>query len=209
VNVIGIGGDLDYGTGRIRTTDMGGFWGYTYLNIFGEGTSLAFRTAAEGWSALGFTGTIICTTDTGRTWTEMYTPDSTAMYDVVFPDSRHGFMVGKRGTILRYNTAILHAGDGEDPGAVSSAMLHQNYPNPFNAGTNISLVIPARGLLASFVQLKVIDMLGREVATLLDGIQDGGFRSVRWDASGMAGGVYFYVLRTDKEQIVRRMVLIR
>jgi len=68
--------------------------------------------------------------------------------------------------------------------------LDQNFPNPFNPSTTISYQLSN----VSFVTLKVYDMLGREVATLANGIRPVGSFSVTWDALGIASGVYFYRL---------------
>jgi len=83
-------------------------------------------------------------------------------------------------------------------------ILYQNYPNPFNPSTTISYSIPQAG----YVTLRVYDVLGREVAALVDGVVDAGKHDVRWDAN-VAGGVYVYRLIADGAVSARRMVLVR
>jgi phosphatidylserine/phosphatidylglycerophosphate/cardiolipin synthase-like enzyme len=72
----------------------------------------------------------------------------------------------------------------------SSFSLSQNYPNPFNPKTAISYQLLAN----SFVKLVVFDVLGREISTLVNDIQRAGTHIVRWDASALPSGVYFYRL---------------
>lgn len=68
--------------------------------------------------------------------------------------------------------------------------LNQNYPNPFNPTTTIKYQLPT----ASRVSLKVFDVLGREVATLVEEVQDAGFKTAEFVATSLASGVYFYRL---------------
>jgi len=83
--------------------------------------------------------------------------------------------------------------------------LSQNYPNPFNPSTTISFNLPRRAR----VKLRIFDILGREVATLVDEEKQPGSYSVRWDARPIASGVYFYELRAGSYRGVKKMVLIR
>ncbi|MBI1803619.1 MAG: S8 family serine peptidase [Ignavibacteria bacterium] len=90
--------------------------------------------------------------------------------------------------------------------------LEQNYPNPFNPSTVIRYSLP----VTSRVRLRVFNLLGQEVKTLVDGIRDAGYESAEWDASGVASGVYFYRIEatsaTDPSHSftqVRKMVLLK
>jgi hypothetical protein len=66
--------------------------------------------------------------------------------------------------------------------------LNQNYPDPFNPSTTIGYQLPQ----AAHVTLKIYTLLGQEVATLVDGVQDPGFKSVEWNGEHIASGVYLY-----------------
>jgi endonuclease/exonuclease/phosphatase family metal-dependent hydrolase len=87
-----------------------------------------------------------------------------------------------------------------------SFTLNQNYPNPFNPSTVISYKLTQ----SSKVILEVFDVMGRKVATLVNGNEPAGLQTVTFDASSLASGVYIYRLSTAKgEQLTRKMMLIK
>ncbi|MGA2625151.1 MAG: T9SS type A sorting domain-containing protein [Bacteroidota bacterium] len=83
--------------------------------------------------------------------------------------------------------------------------LQQNYPNPFNPTTVISYQLP----VASYVTLKVYDMLGREVATLTNGSQDAGYKSVEFSAANLPSGIYTYKLTAGTFVEVKKSLLLK
>jgi len=90
--------------------------------------------------------------------------------------------------------------------------LEQNYPNPFNPSTAIRYQLP----IDSRVTLKIFNVLGQEVATLVDDIQEAGYVTKEWNASGIASGVYFYRLEatsvsdnTKSYHQIKKMLLLR
>ena len=83
--------------------------------------------------------------------------------------------------------------------------LLQNYPNPFNPVTKITFALPSKFK----VKLIVYDLLGREVATLVDAEKSAGQYEVFWNAGDMASGIYFYRMITEKYSNVHKMILIR
>ena len=87
----------------------------------------------------------------------------------------------------------------------TSFSLDQNYPNPFNPSTMIQYQIPKQ----SFVSLKVFDLLGREVATLVIGVKRAGIYNVDWDAWRLATGVYFCVFQAGEFRETKRMLLMK
>jgi len=102
-----------------------------------------------------------------------------------------------------YDPAFVGVEDlAELPEAIT---LRQNFPNPFNPSTRIEYTVPQ----AEHVQLKVYDMTGREVATLVDGQQPVGTYNVTLNATDWASGVYIYRLQAGDQQVVRRMVLLK
>ncbi len=88
---------------------------------------------------------------------------------------------------------------------VTAYSLEKNYPNPFNQSTIIKYQIPQRGN----VLLKVFDILGSEVSTLVDEFQNEGRFEVNFNASNLASGVYVYRLQTNEFVDVKKMVLLR
>jgi hypothetical protein len=88
--------------------------------------------------------------------------------------------------------------------------LDRNYPNPFNARTKLGFQIVDFGL----VRLKVYDVLGREVATLVDCSKEAGTHEVTWDATGLPSGLYFYRLEVSSGRgriytMARKMAYVR
>ena len=84
-------------------------------------------------------------------------------------------------------------------------ILEQNYPNPFNPGTKIKFTISD----LQFTILKVYDLLGNEVATLVNEVKPAGTYEVEFNANNLASGIYFYTLRTQNFRQTKKMILIR
>lgn len=83
--------------------------------------------------------------------------------------------------------------------------LMQNYPNPFNPGTVISYQLPVAG----FVSLKIFDISGREVSSLVNEVKEAGYYSVSFDAKNLSSGTYFYKLTSDNFSAVKKMVVLK
>ena len=99
------------------------------------------------------------------------------------------------GTELEQNNTII----------ISDFSLHQNYPNPFNPTTKINYQIPE----LSFITLKVYDVLGNEIAILVNEAKLAGSYDVEFDASSLPSGVYFYQFRAGSFVETRKMVLMK
>jgi len=93
----------------------------------------------------------------------------------------------------------------KEPEIPTKFMLYQNYPNPFNPSTTISYDLPQR----SRVKLTIHNLLGQEVATLVNGEQEPGRYSVKFDASGLPSGIYFYRLEAGNFIEQKKMILIK
>ncbi|MFQ5499211.1 MAG: C25 family cysteine peptidase [Candidatus Zixiibacteriota bacterium] len=113
-------------------------------------------------------------------------------------------------TLQEFSPAIVTAVDSEDELLPSTTALGQNYPNPFNPSTIIAFDLPKR----TAVTLTVYNVMGQQVASLVDNIMPAGRHTVKWDAttesgSHAASGVYLYRLQADQSSQVRKMILLR
>jgi plastocyanin len=93
----------------------------------------------------------------------------------------------------------------EDEQVVNEFKLNQNYPNPFNPSTKLSFVIGQ----TSFVSLKVYDLLGNEIANLVNEEKPAGEYEVSFSAKALPSGIYYYKLETESYSEARKMVLMK
>ena len=101
---------------------------------------------------------------------------------------------------------ITHVGiRGNEGSVLGKYVLGNNYPNPFNPETKINYTIPETAM----VSIKIYDMLGKEVTTLINTKQNAGTYSVTFRAASLSSGTYFYRLSTEKYSEVKKMVLLR
>jgi len=133
------------------------------------------------------------------------TPDVTAIGDheiTVEVDDGNGGLATQHYTLTIQLPSSLNTFGNEVP---EEFMLSQNYPNPFNPTTTIGFSIPK----SEFVTLKIYNLLGQEVATLISENLQAGHYKIEWDASQMASNVYYYLINAGKYQQVKKMILIR
>lgn len=120
---------------------------------------------------------------------------------------------GPQGDVIRiYNyirlvrnaesTTGLNDGDDSSP---TSYSLNQNYPNPFNPSTTISFTLPAD----SQVSLKIFNLIGQEIETMVSNDLSAGSYSYKWNADNLPSGIYLYRLETDSYSAVNKMTLIK
>lgn len=104
----------------------------------------------------------------------------------------------------RFGLIVTDVNDFQQP-AITTYNLEQNYPNPFNPSTIISWQAPEDGRQT----IKVYDVLGNEVVTLIDEYRSAGKHNIEFNASGLASGIYFYKLTAGNFSSARKLVLIR
>jgi len=101
-----------------------------------------------------------------------------------------------------YPVKVEETGSGQVPGEFN---LQQNYPNPFNPSTKINFSLPEE----SFATLKVFNLLGKEVATIVNEELTAGNYNADWDAADMPSGVYIYTLSTPSQLLSNKMLLLK
>jgi hypothetical protein len=144
----------------------------------------AASTIPVQWGAVSPGDTIRYSTSV--TWVTLgaaRVPGSTALFAVEIASCGVPYWLDTLRIIIVPPTGVA----GQEDGLPTSFALKQNYPNPFNPSTEIQYSIRDR----QFTSIKVFDLLGREVASLVNEVKAPGQYSVTWNASGMASGVYF------------------
>ncbi|MEJ2658566.1 MAG: T9SS type A sorting domain-containing protein, partial [Desulfobacterales bacterium] len=133
-------------------------------------------------------------------------PDSSfagdASYSVVSVDQLGG-KSGMTSNLTIYSNPVGISGKKQQ--LPESFSLSQNYPNPFNPATRIRYVIGSR----MFVSLRVYDLLGKEIAALVNSRKQAGAYTVEFDASRLSSGIYFYRLQAGNFVETRKMILMR
>jgi hypothetical protein len=147
------------------------------------------------------------TTNNGSSWTaQTVYPISGTLNHNSFADTSNGWAVTSNGEVIHYRPAGTSAVDPRQESGVPAAYrLEQNYPNPFNPTTNVGFRIAHFGL----VTLKVFDVLGQEVATLVNEQKEPGNYQVQFDASQLGSGVYFYTLKAGGFASTRKLLILR
>ena len=149
-------------------------------------------------------GAIWKSSDAGTTWDEQFSEIDKVFKGVHFIDENIGWVVGDSGTVLYTTNGGVTFIDNE-PTQPSEFILEQNYPNPFNPSTKISWQSP----IGSHQTIKVFDVLGNEIATLVEEYKPAGKYEVEFNAESLASGIYFYQLKAGEFLQTRKMILIK
>ena len=201
------------GNGRLyKTVDGGVNWTPRFFDNKIWISSLQFVDEMTGWAAgTDYStegGIILKTTDGGNNWYAQAHPSTIGgdLYSIFFISHNKGWAVG--------NGTILSTSDGGDiytgTSPINEYSLSQNYPNPFNPATNIKYAIPSELKNEKvLVKLSIFDMLGSEVAVLVNEEKNFGTYDAVWNASGVASGIYYYRLAVGGFVQTRKMVLVK
>jgi photosystem II stability/assembly factor-like uncharacterized protein len=188
----------------LKTTNGGITWSLSQS----PGSSLnamKFINSNEGW-AVGNSGKIFKTNNGGVKWMSQESGISTNLLSLDFLNSYDGIAVGDGGIVLTTKNGGTTTSVGQAGISLPTTIkLEQNYPNPFNPVTNLSFSIPKR----SFVSVKVYDLLGREVSTIISEEMSAGIYTKQWNAVGFPSGVYFYRLQAGSYIETKKLVLLK
>jgi photosystem II stability/assembly factor-like uncharacterized protein len=189
--------------GIYRSTDYGETWSKIYnssvysLSLLNDKYVVAGLSAGDG---------ILFSSNLGDSWEFLYEgihSNATISWNII---NSVGYLYASANGLGLYksNQIVTSVNDQVANGNISFK-LEQNYPNPFNPTTTISYQIEGGGL----VQLKVYDILGKEVATLVDEVKSPGSYLVKFEGNNLSSGVYLYSLKVNGYIENRKMILMR
>lgn len=184
--------------------DGGQTWQKKRWGILSWGHDIEFipNNLSDVWLA---SENLCFSSDTGKTW--VMEVEGGYFWDIVFTDENYGWLLGS-GVIYRTSNGG-HGGivsvEEEINSVPKSYSLKQNFPNPFNPTTKIKYSIPQ----SSQVQIKVYDVLGNEIETLVNEEKSVGTYELTWNAANLPSGVYFYQLKVGSFVQTKKMVLLR
>ncbi len=205
----------------LKTTDKGNSWKYVDHGITGIDSSfftVAFHDNNAGYIGC-YNGVILETTDGGSSWSKDETfKDQFSFFSSAFNEQGKILFGTSNGHIIGWDVTVDVKEEKVDR-IPSGYVLEQNYPNPFNPSTTINYSIPTsshpqtgsptyQGEGVS-VSLKVYDILGKEVATLVNESKSPGAYRVEFDASSLSSGVYYYQMVTELFRETRKMLLVK
>ncbi|MBM2841336.1 MAG: hypothetical protein HW412_1864, partial [Bacteroidetes bacterium] len=196
-----------HSTGAMRlSADGGATWTTASSPTTNPISGLSFLSGTNSaWTNAG--AVPYRTTNNGTSWTaQTVYPISGTLNHSSFADTSNGWAVTSNGEVLHYrpagSTGVLPSQDGTIP---TEYALGQNYPNPFNPSTKIQFAVKTREI----VSLKVYDVIGREVATLVNEEKKPGSHTATFNASTLASGVYFYRLTAGDFVETKKLMLLR
>ncbi|MDZ7742178.1 MAG: YCF48-related protein [Bacteroidota bacterium] len=202
LHALGAGGDPDfaYGMATIETTDGAQSWTYEEPGIQGNAYDIDFRNDYEAWCPLGPQRKLIVSLDAGQSWTPVPAPDSVEIFDICFPDSLHGYGVGRNGAFIRFDASF--------PVGVQENDIQQNvagrlkvYPNPIQSNTNLEFELNGSGRC----QIMIYEQSGKRKA-MMDYQGQKGRNELSLDTGELPAGIYFFVLKQHGNKQVRKLI---
>jgi len=194
------------GDGLFHTEDGGLNWIQIPADYAVDFYDIQFLDSLHGWIA-GENGIILGTDNGGSTWHE---PESfyltfTDLRGISFINDTTGWAVGKNGVILKVsgypksNINTIHSQKEFSPDQI---VLQQNFPNPFNESTTIQFTLNK----PLYVEVKIYDILGKEVESLYHGFTKAGQKKIVWKAGNMPSGIYVLLVKTESCRNIKKIV---
>ncbi len=190
--------------GLYKSSDRGISW----EKIYDSSTLIADRIFIDSKDNIYFIANdfkAYYTMDLGKTWAQLRVGLNDLYVACIEEDADGHLLVGTdQGGVFRSKESIITSVENKKE-VPNSIFLYQNYPNPFNPSTTISYSIPQK----SFVELKVYDLLGREILILVNGEKLAGKYEVQFDGKELSSGIYFYKLQSGSFFQTKKFVLLK
>jgi len=192
----------------INTTDGGFTWRKCNSNVVVALNGVS-QTSRYNITVVGNMGTILRSNDGGNSFhVQPINNPNLTLFSVCFMTALKGVTVGGSGYILKTTNA---GGDSTSVIGINNIgtqfpdhfILYQNYPNPFNPSTSIKFSINN----SSFVSLRVFNILGQEISSIVNTYLKSGTYEYNFNGSNLSSGIYFYNLRTNEGSKTKRMLL--
>ena len=193
--------------GAYRTSNHGNSWEpinngltNTYVNTFAA-TNTGLLFAGTGWSG------VFLSTNNGTKWNTVSTGLTTSQINALIVDSGGTYLYAATddGVWYRPLSDMFTGTSGKNDLAPERMELLQNFPNPFNSSTTIHYSLSS----TINVKLTMHDVLGREIARLVNEIQTVGWQEIKWNASTVSSGIYFCRLQTGQHQQLMKIAHIK
>jgi len=192
---------------RLSYTNNGGL-NWNIISTVGQGTeNMYYFNAITGFGFRANTSTssvIYKTSNSGSNWRNVVVQEY--VNDIIFTSELIGFCVANYGVLLK----TINGGEPIGIRNISNEipnnfLLLQNYPNPFNPSTNINFSIPSN----TFVTIRVFDISGKDISTLVNENLNAGSYKVDFDGSHYPSGVYYYKIETENFTETKKMILLK
>ncbi len=191
----------------LETTDSGFSWNVLNTNPTFIYKKLEMFNESTGW--IGGSDYIVKTTNAGVNWFLQLQENGINVNSIFIKDENNVWFTGSNNRIYKTTNGggIISAINQINSETPNNFSLSQNYPNPFNPSTKINYEVKSSG----FVSLKVFDLLGKEVASLVNEKQNAGSYAVVFNSSefNLPSGIYFYTLNAGEFKETRKMVLVK
>lgn len=203
VYALAVNGNKAYagtGSGVYRSIDSGYTWTQTSIN-----NELIYSLAVQGSNVFAGSETngVYFSSNDGLNWAQVNDGlGNIGVFSLYIFNNYIYAGASVNGVYRRQLSELVNVEKTEIPSKFS---LNQNYPNPFNPVTKINYSIPKKG----FVTLKIYNILGKEIKTLVNEVKSAGSYEVNFDATGYSSGVYFYRIETNGYSDTKSMMLLK